>query len=176
MTGAMAAPLDPHAFHAGIRLHDEAATRGLAGALAPILGPGDVLLLEGPIGAGKTAFARALIAARLEAAGAEPEDIPSPTFTLVQTYIAGPLEIWHADLYRLTHPDEATELGLEEACETALCLIEWPDRLGAATPAGALRLTFAPGPAETARRLTLSGPQDWAARLAPLLESADNAP
>ena len=87
------------------------------------LGAGDVLLLEGPIGAGKTAFARALIAARLAAAGAPAEDIPSPTFTLVQTYLAGPLEIWHADLYRLSHPDEAAELGLEHPVDRPLDLL-----------------------------------------------------
>jgi tRNA threonylcarbamoyladenosine biosynthesis protein TsaE len=162
-------------FRAELRFESEAATRRFAEALAPRLGAGDVLLLEGPIGAGKTAFARALIAARLAAAGAAAEDIPSPTFTLVQTYLAGPLEIWHADLYRLTHSDEAAELGLEEAFATALCLIEWPDRLGPAAPPGALRLGFGAEAAEEARRLTLSGPPAWAARLKPALEAADAA-
>lgn len=96
---------------------------------------GDVIALEGPIGAGKTHFARALIRARL---GRE-EDVPSPTFTLIQTYDSDP-EIWHADLYRLTHPDEVLELGLDEAFRTAICLIEWPERMGAALPADAIRL------------------------------------
>lgn len=114
-------------------------TDRLAQAMAPWLQAGDVALLDGPIGAGKTQFCRALIRARL---GRE-EDVPSPTFTLVQTYDATP-EIWHADLYRLTHPDEAWELGLDEAFETALCLVEWPDRLGKSLPAGAVRLRFAP--------------------------------
>ena len=162
-------------FCAELRFETEAATRRFAEALAPRLGAGDVLLLDGPIGSGKTAFARALIAARLAAAGAAPEDIPSPTFTLVQTYLAGPLEIWHADLYRLTHPDEAAELGLEEAFATALCLVEWPDRLGRAAPPEALRLAFAAEEAEEARRLTLSGPPAWAERLEPVLEAADAA-
>jgi tRNA threonylcarbamoyladenosine biosynthesis protein TsaE len=173
-------PLPPDAsadeeFRAELCFPNEAETRNFAEALAPLLGAGDVLLLEGPIGAGKTAFARALIAARLAAAGAAPEDIPSPTFTLVQTYLAGPLEIWHADLYRLSHPDEAAELGLEEAFTTALCLVEWPDRLGPAAPPGALRLAFAPGAAEDTRCLTLSGPSALGARLKPVLEAADAA-
>jgi tRNA threonylcarbamoyladenosine biosynthesis protein TsaE len=117
-------------------LPDDAATDRLGRLLGQHLGPGDTLLLEGPIGAGKTHLARALIRARLGRA----EDVPSPTFTLVQTYQAPDVEIWHADLYRLTHPDEVLELGLDDAFGTALCLIEWPDRLGRASPPDALRL------------------------------------
>ncbi|KFE35225.1 tRNA (adenosine(37)-N6)-threonylcarbamoyltransferase complex ATPase subunit type 1 TsaE [Thioclava atlantica] len=118
-------------------LSDPDATTRLGALFARHAGPGDVILLEGPIGAGKTHFARALIQARLGRA----EDVPSPTFTLVQTYEAD-CEIWHADLYRLTHPDEVLELGLDHAFDTAICLIEWPDRLGSAVPDGALRLRF----------------------------------
>jgi tRNA threonylcarbamoyladenosine biosynthesis protein TsaE len=98
---------------------------------------GDCLLLEGQIGAGKSHFARAFIQARLGRA----EDVPSPTFTLVQSYQAD-VEIWHADLYRLSHPDEVLELGLDEAFDSAICLIEWPDRLGSLLPKGAMRLRF----------------------------------
>lgn len=177
-SGVMALPSTAPAaadFRAELRFDSEAATRRFAEAMAPRLGAGDVLLLEGPIGAGKTAFARALIAALLAAAGAAAEEIPSPTFTLVQTYAAGPLEIWHADLYRLTHPDEVAELGLEEAFASALCLIEWPDRLGPAAPPEALRLGFAAEAADEARRLSLCGPPAWAARLKPALEAADAA-
>ena len=87
-------------------------TACLARVMAAVLKPGDVLALEGPVGAGKTHFARALIHARLAAAG-QSEDVPSPTFTLVQTYLAGQVEIWHADLYRLTHPEEIAELDME---------------------------------------------------------------
>jgi len=97
-------------------LHDEAATRQLASNVARILRPGDVILLEGPIGAGKTFFARGVIQAILGVA----EDVPSPTFTLVQVYDGPRGDIWHCDLYRLTHPDEAIELGLEEAFEASI--------------------------------------------------------
>lgn len=141
-------------------LPDQSATEGLAARLAARLRPGDVLLLDGPIGAGKTTLARALIRA---AAGNPAEDVPSPTFTLVQTYDSPRGEIWHADLYRLTHPDEALELGLDAAFDSAICLIEWPDRLGAATPPGALTVTLAAG--EAAHRAVLHGDDAWAQRL-----------
>lgn len=116
-------------------LPDEAATARLGRVFAGSLQPGDTLLLSGGIGAGKTHFARALIRARL---GRE-EDIPSPTFTLVQTYDAAP-DVWHADLYRLSHPDEVLELGLDAAFDTAICLVEWPDRLGGLAPENAVHL------------------------------------
>lgn len=93
--------------------------------LATILLPGDTVLLRGPIGAGKSHLARAIIQTRLD----NEEDIPSPTFTLVQTYRAGDAEIWHADLYRLGDSSELVELGLDDAMEQAIVLIEWPDRL-----------------------------------------------
>jgi tRNA threonylcarbamoyladenosine biosynthesis protein TsaE len=136
-------------------------TEALAARLAPILRAGDTLLLSGPIGAGKTAFARALIRARMD----NPmEEVPSPTFTLVQTYTAPDgTEIWHTDLYRLTGPDEAIELGLDSAFDTAICLVEWPDRLAELAPADALRLSFAAG--EEAHSLTLAGPDPWPERL-----------
>ncbi len=149
-------------------------TARLAEALAPRLVAGDTILLSGEIGAGKSHFARALITARLSVLGRS-EDIPSPTFTLVQTYDEGTAELWHADLYRLEGPEDVTELGLDEAFGTAICVVEWPDRLGPLAPADALSIGIEPE--GEGRRLTLSGPADqWGERLDaisdPLLEGA----
>jgi tRNA threonylcarbamoyladenosine biosynthesis protein TsaE len=143
-------------------LASPAETCALARRLAPRLGPGDALLLSGGVGAGKTHFARCLIQSLLPF----PEDVPSPTYTLVQTYPGPHAEIWHADLYRLTQPGELVELGLTEAFETAICLVEWPDRLGDLAPGTALWLDLAPGNVDEARRLTLrwSDPR-WTTRL-----------
>lgn len=113
-------------------------TAQLARRIGGRLSAGDVLLLQGGIGAGKTHFARALIQSLLET----PEDVPSPTFTLVQVYDGPDCEIWHSDLYRLSDPDEAVELGLEEAFDSAICLVEWPDRLAELAPDTALMLDF----------------------------------
>jgi len=146
-----------------IDLPDADATQHLGETFAGLVQAGDTLLLEGQIGAGKTHFARSLIQARLAREGRY-EDVPSPTFTLVQVYDTDP-EIWHADLYRLTHPDEAAELGLEEAFETAVCLIEWPDRLGDLCPKSALMMRFELTAGGASRRVTLSGPAGWSARL-----------
>jgi tRNA threonylcarbamoyladenosine biosynthesis protein TsaE len=118
-----------------IFLPSEEDTTRLGTWLAPRLRAGDTVLLSGPIGAGKSQFARAVIRARLGRA----EDVPSPTFTLVQTYEAE-VEIWHSDLYRLSHPDEILELGLDEAFSSAICLVEWPDRLGALAPEDAISI------------------------------------
>jgi tRNA threonylcarbamoyladenosine biosynthesis protein TsaE len=122
-----------------LSLATEADTAALGARLASAARPGDCILLEGPIGAGKSCLARAFIRALC----GPDEEVPSPTFTLVQVYEAKGVEIWHADLYRLTHPDEVWELGLDEAFQTAICLVEWPDRLGLHQPTGAMRLTLA---------------------------------
>ena len=141
-----------------IILGSESATSRFAAALGARLAAGDTILLEGGIGAGKTHFARALILSRLAA----PEDIPSPTFTLVQTYEAKDgVELWHADLYRLTDPSELEELGLTDAFEEAICLIEWPDRLGSLRPASALTLRLDLTAQESERVLHMSGPARW---------------
>jgi len=109
-----------------LSLSDAAAATDFARLCAQHLGAGATVLLSGPIGAGKSHFARVVIRHFL---GAQTE-VPSPTFTLVQTY-EGPFDIWHADLYRLTHAGELGELGLDDALGRALCLIEWPDRVDA---------------------------------------------
>lgn len=142
-----------------ITLPTEDATVDFANAMADVLRVGDTLLLEGAIGSGKTAFARAVIQARL----GRQEDVPSPTFTLVQTYDAPNGDIWHCDLYRLTAPEEVLELGLEEAFATAICLIEWPDRLGEDIPKDALILQFSAHQSE--HSVELVGPKSWQARL-----------
>ncbi len=152
-----------------LTLADADATRALAERIAPMLRAGDTILLQGPIGAGKTHFARSLIQARLAAVGVA-EDVPSPTFTLVQTYVADGFEIWHADLYRLTGPDEIAELGLEQAFSDAICLVEWPDRLGSLRPARALELTLMPDSATDARTAVLSGDEGHWRKIFDLLE------
>ncbi|MGB0504591.1 MAG: tRNA (adenosine(37)-N6)-threonylcarbamoyltransferase complex ATPase subunit type 1 TsaE [Pikeienuella sp.] len=116
------------------------ATDNLGQRLASLLRAGDTVFLIGDLGAGKTALARAVISAKLDAVGLA-EDIPSPTFTLVQTYEAD-LPIWHADLYRLTGPEEAEELGLADAMEDSIVLIEWPDRLADLTPERRLEVSL----------------------------------
>mgnify|MGYP002716446272 CR=1 FL=1 len=140
---------------------DETLTAALARMLAATLRPGQTVLLDGPVGAGKTHFARAFIRARQ---GEAAEDVPSPTFTLVQTY-DDPLgsEIWHADLYRLTDPFELAELGLDEALQDAICLIEWPDRLER-LPDGAITIGIAAQADPDLRDITLIAPD--AARIA----------
>lgn len=139
------------AFPIVLDLPDPEATSALGQRLGGLAQPGDTFLLSGPIGAGKSCLARAFIRARL---GPE-EDVPSPTFTLVQVYETPDTEIWHADLYRLTHPDEVWELGLDDAFRTAICLVEWPDRLGAHVPDGAMLIQL--GSAGEGRRATISG-------------------
>jgi tRNA threonylcarbamoyladenosine biosynthesis protein TsaE len=139
-------------------------TAQIATRLGRLLGAGDTVLLHGPVGAGKSHFARALIKSRLAIEG-RIEDVPSPTFTLVQTYALADVEIWHADLYRLHDPAECLELGLDQAFETAICLVEWPDRLGSLMPDTALHLKISQGPEPEARVLTFAGHPDWAERL-----------
>ena len=119
-------------------LPDDAAATRFGTALAGGLVAGKPLLLHGPLGAGKTHIARAVI----RALAGEGTEVPSPTFTLVQVYDAPGAEVWHADLYRLTHPDEVIELGLLEAMDHAIVLIEWPERLGSLTPANAMHITL----------------------------------
>lgn len=132
------------------------ATTETASRIGACLISGDTLLLHGDIGAGKSYFARALIQSLQD----HPEDVPSPTFTLVQTYETKSGEIWHADLYRLSDPSEAEELGLTEAFSRAICLIEWPERLASLAPKGALSLHFQYTDNDDQRSLSFTGGSD----------------
>jgi tRNA threonylcarbamoyladenosine biosynthesis protein TsaE len=120
-------------------LADEAATQGLGRALAAVLRPGDAVCLTGPLGAGKSTLARALI----RALTSPDEEVPSPTFTLVQFYETAAFPLAHFDLYRLSDPDEAYEIGLDEALDHGVALIEWPERLEGRLPATRLDIDIA---------------------------------
>ncbi len=146
-----------------IKLESPKKTAAFAAGLANHLGPGDIILLDGKIGSGKTHFARSLIQSRMT----DPEDVPSPTFTLVQSYETSAGDIWHCDLYRISTTEEIEELGLIEAFDTALCLVEWPDKLGPLIPPTALTLKFQTDPNDMeTRHLTLSwSDPKWAPKL-----------
>lgn len=148
-----------------LALPDEAATARLAASVARRARPGDTILLAGPYGAGKTAFARAFLRA---ATGDPTLVVPSPSFTLVQTYaLPGGVEAWHYDLWRIAGADELAELGWDEA-RAGITLVEWPERLGALAPADALMIALAPVPGDAEARIaTLSGWPDRLAELAP---------
>src|SRR5947207_13010070 len=122
-----------------IVLANEQATRRLAVDVASILEAGDLGTRSGDLGAGKTAFARALIR---HLAGDEALDVPSPTVTLLQTYALPRFTVVHADLYRVTHTGELAELGVDEAAENAVVLLDWPDRAAEALPPDRLDITF----------------------------------
>jgi tRNA threonylcarbamoyladenosine biosynthesis protein TsaE len=141
-----------------LSLPDEAATTALGTRLAGAARPGDVIALFGDLGAGKSTLARGLIRAR----AGQDIDVPSPTFTLVQTYATPTLPVWHFDLYRLERAGEVRELGLEEAVD-GLSLIEWPERMGDDLPRARLevRLSFA----DEGRIARLVDMSDWSERI-----------
>jgi tRNA threonylcarbamoyl adenosine modification protein YjeE len=125
------------AFADTILLTDIAATETLAGGLAPLVGATDVIALHGDLGAGKTTFVRAL----LRVLGIEGE-VPSPTYTLMQTYESAAFPVYHFDLYRLKKAEELEEIGFDDACADGLVLIEWPERAGTFMPKDRLDLRF----------------------------------
>lgn len=134
-------------------------TDELGRALAKNAKPGDCILLRGQIGAGKSAFARAFIRARL----GQDTEVPSPTFTLVQTYDDNDVEIWHADLYRLSDTQEAVELGLTDAFDKQICLIEWPEILDNMLPETALNINLSVH--DTHHLAAVTFDESWATRL-----------
>jgi len=145
-----------------VDLPDEAATQALAKSLAALANSGEQLALKGDLGTGKTVFARAFVRALC---GDETE-VPSPTFTLVQTYDAKDgRELFHFDLYRLEDPDEALELDIDGAFAEGISLIEWPERLGAFLPTGHLELALSYGETHSQRRAVLTAGDNWAERL-----------
>jgi len=145
-------------------LPSESATAALAGRIARLAQPGDVIALRGELGSGKTSFARGFIRAR----GHADEEVPSPTFTLVEVYefALGAPAVWHFDLYRLGKSEDVYELGFEEALGGAILLIEWPERLGPLLPRERLDVELSAGSSPIARRIRLHGAPDWTRRLA----------
>lgn len=153
------------AFSSPTRILSEDDYAALAMAIAPELKPGDCIALEGDLGAGKTSFARALI--RIMSHNPE-EDVPSPTFTLVQQYkLPNPpgTMVWHFDLYRLDNPEDVIELDIDDALETGISVIEWPDKMGSYLPSDALHITFHHLPDGMGRRLSFQGAGTWLNRL-----------
>jgi len=176
----MTAETDPAPTTMAIALPDEAATLALARTLAGHLRPGDVIFLIGDLGVGKTTIARGLINALPQAdggAGGEPvdEEVPSPTFTLVQIYQRRPAPVWHVDLYRLERPEDVWELGLDEAVGEAIAVIEWPDRLGQDVPADRLEVRLRYGGPAGARSAVLAGYGGWRGRVEAIIQGMPRA-
>lgn len=136
-----------------IQLKSEADTLALGARLADQLRLGDIVALSGDLGAGKTTLARGLIQSRLGQI-----DVPSPTYTLVQTYDWDVGELWHCDLYRLEQPEDAYELGLIDVMGEVLLLIEWSDRLGPLLPADHIRIDLSFS--GDGRKVTIHGLED----------------
>ncbi|MBT6566291.1 MAG: tRNA (adenosine(37)-N6)-threonylcarbamoyltransferase complex ATPase subunit type 1 TsaE [Candidatus Puniceispirillum sp.] len=150
-----------------------AATERLGQFLSQELAAGDVIALQGPLGAGKSALARAMISKLCP----HEADIPSPTFTLVQTYdMPDGTPLWHLDLYRIDTPEDAIELGIEDAFLDAVCLIEWPERLGTLLPDSCLSIHINPvGDAldSQMRQVEINAPARWDNRMSALAKLFD---
>lgn len=155
----------PLAEAVSIRLADETMTAALGRALAHLARAGDVIALRGDLGSGKTALARAFINALPQPGGGVPEEVPSPTFTLVQTYDRAPATVWHFDLYRVHDPQEIDELGWDEAIGEGIVLVEWPERLGARLPEERLDILMTYPETGEGRMAVLEGTGAWATRV-----------
>ena len=141
---------------------NQAGMEALARTLASMAKPRDVILLYGDLGMGKTVFSRAFV----QSLTSPDEDVPSPTFTLVQLYDTDKGTIWHFDLYRLKQPDEVYELGFEEALSDGISLIEWPERAERLYPRNRLEIRITAGDASDERRIALIQHGDgWNKRL-----------
>ena len=151
---------------ARIELADLDATRRLAMRLAGLLRLGDFVGLGGVLGAGKTTAARHVI----EALAGHAMEVPSPSFTLAQSYEFADFTLWHFDLYRIETPEEVYELGFEEALADGVCLVEWPERLGPLIPAERLDLTLLQGAVADGRIACLEAHGDWRGRLATITD------
>ena len=145
---------------AQLDLPDEAATARLGASLASALRPGEALCLTGPLGAGKSTLARALVRTLTH----PDEDVPSPTFTLVQFYETAAFPLAHFDLYRLTGADEAFEIGLDEALDEGAALIEWPQRLEGRLPPDRLDIEISLEDGGETRRARLTPHGAWKGR------------
>jgi tRNA threonylcarbamoyladenosine biosynthesis protein TsaE len=141
-------------------LADEAATARLGVAVAGQLRAGEAVCLSGPLGAGKSTLARALVRALTTA----DEDVPSPTFTLVQFYEGPRLNVAHFDLYRLSSPEEAYEIGLDDALDDGAAVIEWPERLEGDLPPDRLDIEISPADDSAGRRVRLTPHGAWEGR------------
>ena len=143
-------------FETSLFLADEAATKMLGARIAEVLKPGDLVALSGELGAGKTALARAI----LHHLGVT-EEVPSPSFTLVQSYDTGTFAVYHFDLYRVERASELAELGLDDALSNGAALVEWPEHgLPGSLLEDALRVLLIPAGGES-RTAKLSGPARW---------------
>lgn len=139
-------------------LSDSQKTLALGQKLALKAKCGDVIALRGDLGAGKTTLSRGFIQALCDVS-----DVPSPTYTLVQTYETSDFEIWHCDFYRLDTPDDIYELGVLDAFEEAVTVMEWPDKIGHHVPDNCLNVTILFD--DEARRVRITGPDEWMERL-----------
>lgn len=138
-----------------VEIADLTALDALAARLAQPAKAGDTFMLSGELGAGKTTFSRAFIGALAKRENvAPPSDVPSPTFTLMQSYEIGRMQVFHFDLFRLRNEDEVLELGIEDASYEGIALIEWPDRLGRHMPRDRLDIALAVT-GESSRRATI---------------------